>query len=48
MLLQKNIHENGCLFIILFLPMWADFHEKLVVFLFEHVCAVALNTVLTI
>ena len=43
--LQRNIHWNVHLFIILFLQIQAYFHRKLVASMCKHVHMVALNTV---
>ena len=40
----SRVYWNVFLFIIFFLFVWAYFHHKLFVFLFEHVCAFSLNT----
>ena len=44
MLLQRNNQWNVCLFIILFLLVWAYFCNKLDEFSCEHACVFALNT----
>ena len=41
---QRNVHWNVCLFMILFLFMWAYFHHKFVAFLLEYANVFALNT----